>query len=297
MGQRAPVTTIRRGFTLVELLVVIAIIGVLVCLLLPAVQSSREAARRTQCQNHLKQFGLAFHQHHDSLQFFPTGGWDWITPPKYVNGTPATGRAQQAGWGFQLLPYIEQTAVWNGGGAATDIDKAVFAIGATTRVFFCPARRPPQTVTYSYPGYLNGLEAKHALCDYSASSLDGYGVVRQYDPRRMAEITDGTSHTFLVGDKRLNRAHLGQAQADDNEGYTCGWNEDTVRLTSQRPQPDFIGDPSLFGGKLFGSSHPAQFNMTFADGSVRSLSYQIELSTFQSLGNVGDGQTVSLDAL
>src|SRR5262245_42770934 len=120
---------LRHGFTLVELLVVIAIIGVLVSLLLPAVQSSREASRRTMCQNNLKQMGLAFHQHHDALQVFPTGGWDWMTPPTYVNGAPATGSAQQAGWGFQILPYIEQTAVWNGGSGANDNDKALLAIG------------------------------------------------------------------------------------------------------------------------------------------------------------------------
>ena len=287
----------RRGFTLVELLVVIAIIGVLVSLLLPAVQASREASRRTQCQNQLKQISLAFHQHHDTLQFFPTGGWDWMTPPTFVNGTPATGRAQQAGWGYQILPFVEQTAVWNGGGGTTDTDKALFAIAAPTKLFFCPSRRPPQTVTYSYPGYLNGVEAKHALCDYAASSLDASGVVRQYDPRRMAEITDGTSHTLLVGDKRLNRAKLGQPQADDNEGYTCGWNEDTVRLTSQRPQIDFIGDPSLFGGKAFGSSHPSAFCIALADGSVRTLAYTVELGAFKSLGDVDDGLVVNVDGL
>src|SRR5262245_56091327 len=120
----------RRAFTLVELLVVIAIIGTLVSLLLPAVQATREASRRTQCQNNLKQMWLAFHQHHDTLRFFPTGGWDWITPPTYISGTPSTGRPQQAGWGFQILPYVEQTATWNGGGGATDNDKALFAIAA-----------------------------------------------------------------------------------------------------------------------------------------------------------------------
>jgi prepilin-type N-terminal cleavage/methylation domain-containing protein len=289
--------TSRRAFTLVELLVVIAIIGVLVGLLLPAVQASRESSRRLQCQNNLKQMGLAFHQHHDGLQFFPTGGWDWTTPPTYVNGAPATGRAQQAGWGFQILPYVEQTAVWNGGSGVTDLDKALVAIGAPIKLFFCPTRRPPQTVTYSSPGYLNGVAVKHALCDYSASNLDGNGAIRRYDPRRMAEITDGTSNTLLIGEKRLNRAQLGQAQADDNEGYTCGWNEDTVRLASQRPQPDFIGDPSLFGGKLFGSSHPMKFNVLLADGSVRSLAYSIDPAIFKALGNLGDGQAVNVDGL
>lgn len=283
---------LRSGFTLVELLVVIAIIGVLVALLLPAVQASREAARRTQCQNNLKQLTLAFHHHHDALLFFPTGGWDWATPPNYVNGRPATGRDQQAGWGFQVLPYIEQTATWNGGNSSTDTDRALFAMATPIKAFFCPTRRPPQVVTYSYPGYLGGVNATHALSDYAASNLDGNGVVRQYEPRRMAEITDGTSSTLLLGDKRLNRAQLGQAQADDNEGYTCGWNEDSVRLASQRPQPDYFGAPTLYGGKAFGSSHPDSFNVSLADGSVRTFSYSINQATFKLLGDISDGQTV-----
>jgi prepilin-type N-terminal cleavage/methylation domain-containing protein/prepilin-type processing-associated H-X9-DG protein len=287
----------RQGFTLIELLVAIAIISILIGLLLPAVQKVREAASRTQCQNNLKQIGLAFHSHHDALQFFPTGGWDWTTPPTYVNGVPAVGADQQAGWGFQILPYIEQQAVWSGGQATTDFDRALVAMGSPIRTFFCPTRRAPQTVTYSIAGYLGGIDAKHALCDYAASNLDNTGVVRQFRPTRMADIVDGTSNTCMVGDKRLNLARLGQPQADDNEGYTCGWNEDTVRWTSQRPQPDFIGDPSLYGGKLFGSSHIGRFNMVFADGSVRSISYSVSQATFKALGDVADGQVIDLDGL
>jgi prepilin-type N-terminal cleavage/methylation domain-containing protein/prepilin-type processing-associated H-X9-DG protein len=289
--------TTRTAFTLIELLVVIAVIAILIGLLVPAVQKVRESAARTDCSNNLKQLGLAFHSHHDQHKFFPTGGWDWTTPPTFVNGTPQIGFDQKAGWGFQILPYIEQESIWLGGGATTDTARSIAAVGAVLKVFFCPTRRSPQTVTWSDPSYLAGATVTHGLCDYAASNLDGTGVVRQYNPVRIRQITDGTSTTLLLGEKRLNLTQLGQPQADDNEGYTAGWNEDTVRLVSQSPQPDFLGSPTLFGGKLFGSSHPGRFNVVLADGAVRTVGYAIGVPIFQAFGGIDDGKTVDVDGL
>jgi prepilin-type N-terminal cleavage/methylation domain-containing protein/prepilin-type processing-associated H-X9-DG protein len=284
----------RRGaFTLVELLVVIAIVAVLVGLLLPAVQKVREAAMRMKCGNNLKQIGLAFQNHHSTWHYFPSGGWYSFTPPSYSGCQPQVGADQQAGWGFQILPYVEGDTAWGGGNATTDVNRAVVAIGTTNPVFFCPTRRQPQTVTYgdNYNPPLTGGKITHALCDYAASNKEGTGVVRQFNPVRIMEIGDGTSHTLLVAEKRMNRALLGTKQTDDNQGYTCGFNFDTIRKTSKQPAPDYFA-PTGDGGGLFGGPHPGVLNTVFADGSVHALSYGIEQKVFKNLGDKADGQYV-----
>jgi prepilin-type N-terminal cleavage/methylation domain-containing protein/prepilin-type processing-associated H-X9-DG protein len=286
----------RPAFSLIELLVVIAIIGTLIGLLLPAVQKIREAAARAKCQNNLKQIGLAFHNHHTQLGYFPTGGWDWSSTPTYVNGQPAVGAKQEAGWGFQILPYVEAENAWRGGGATTDDGRIRAACGAALPVFFCPTRRAPQTVVFSFPGFFNDQALTCALCDYAAANWELSGVIRQYQPNRIDDITDGTSNTLLVGEKRLNLNFLGQVQKDDDTGYASGWDPDVIRQTEIAPKPDYVaaqGD----GERRFGSSHPLRFNAVFADGSVRTIAYSVEPGLFRRIGDKADGQPVDLNSL
>jgi prepilin-type N-terminal cleavage/methylation domain-containing protein len=165
----------RIAFTLVELLVVIAIIGILIALLLPAVQAAREAARRAQCTNHLKQMCLAFHTHHDVHKFFPSGGRFWQDFPTY-GGTAAAlsdtagptdiAPYQCAGWGFQILPYMEQTAGHEGAGGTTVEQKARIGIGLVIPAHYCPSRRSAEARLASsahrekYANTSSGLEMK-----------------------------------------------------------------------------------------------------------------------------------------
>ena len=278
----------RGGFTLIELLVVIAIIAVLVALLVPAVQKVRAAAARTQCQNNLRQIGLAFQSHHATHKFFPSGGWDWYTPPSYVGNTPDIGAQQQASWAFQILPYMDSTDTWQAG--------ALKAVGTPNVVFFCPTRRRPQTVTfadqYTPPLTTNG-QVTHALGDYGGSNWEGTGVLVRYKPCRIAEITDGTSNTLMVSEKRLNLTNLGQPQPDDNEGYTAGWDEDTIRSTAAAPAMDFSGS-GWDQTRRFGSSHAEGVFAVFADGTVRMISYSVDPNVFLNLGHKSDGKIVNL---
>jgi prepilin-type N-terminal cleavage/methylation domain-containing protein len=289
-----------RAFTLVELLVVIAIIGILVALLLPAVQSAREAARRTQCTNQLKQLALATHNHHDQYQKLPNGGEHYSFAPDYsANGAPMVNDPQRAGWGFQILPFMEQMPLWEGGGKTTVADKQIQVISAAVPGFYCPSKRNPAALPSQGSWYGPSGTYPHGATDYAASNVENTGAIVHNAPNKqdaisLAAITDGTSNTLLIGEKRLNRAYLGQYQSDDNEGYTSGWDHDTVRSTNLEPRPDFVAADGSYGDSRFGSSHPGGFLAAACDGSVKFVPYTIDLPTFKNFGNRQDGQAIQL---
>lgn len=275
----------RIAFTLIELLVVIAIIAVLIGLMLPAVQMARESAARSQCQNNMKQIGLALHMHHDSFQFFPTAGSPNAMFPNTISGSPAIGPSQQCSWMYQILPYLEQQALWSNPRAAPRV---------AVKTYFCPSRRGPMLLR-------GGVYAGNAESDYSGSAWKAsIQTFFQVNPNivRITQISDGTSNTFAVGEKSLCLATLGTGlDSNDEQGYITGYDDDTVSFLSVKdasgatiyqPTRDPTGNcTSGTGG--FGSSHPGRFHAVFADGSVHGINYSISLLSLNALCGINDG--------
>jgi prepilin-type N-terminal cleavage/methylation domain-containing protein/prepilin-type processing-associated H-X9-DG protein len=310
-SRQAPRRVSLGGFTLVELLVVIAIIGILVALLLPAIQAAREAARRAQCLNNLKQIGLAFQLHADAREIFPTGGFgQWArrrtdgSNPKAKNpedrGRPLHAPEQNWGWAYQILPYIEQQALW----AMTVGEIRPVPVAA----YFCPTRGTNRVfdiegslrAMIDYAG--NGGSSNEGTSDYAMMGNGKDGVVvrvsskpnETYGPLVVPgrQIEDGTSNTLLVGEKNLNAARLGGRQGNDDAGWIEGWDHDTIRWGYFQPTADFNHaslEPPVPVLSAFGSSHAAMFNAAFCDGSVRSISHDVDLGVFRLVCSRDDG--------
>ena len=327
----------RGAFTLVELLVVIAIIGILVALLLPAIQAAREAARRAQCMNNMKQIGIAIHNYHDTFKRIPNSRrkCDWIT------------------WAAELWPYLEDA------NAKTLWDSKVDYYGQTEQArtyqvptYLCPSRRAPPQI--SLDGDTNAGSTKHfpgACGDYACNVGNGnpstdspvvldppkrtkkiqlangafvFGTLRGgsqdgesadgctgIDPGKMspttyttfAKIEDGLSQTLFVGEKHVPIGYLGRGKANDNSVYN----------------PDYLKSHGRFGGVIFGglasaaqgandndvnsfnerfgSWHPGICQFVWGDAHVSSIKNEIDEVTLSYLCNRWDGNVINRDDL
>jgi prepilin-type N-terminal cleavage/methylation domain-containing protein len=330
--RRKPVKTRSRfGFTLVELLVVIAIIGILSGLLLPAVQASRETARRLQCRNNLKQIGLACQSHLSRQRHFPTGGWGywWI-------GDPDRGfsQSQPGGWVYNILPDLELTALRNRGKGAKEADKktaAVAVVHTPISEMICPSRRSVGLYQKSIAGTFIAYNADEndpndnvlARSDYAACcgsqsfndvgagpmsfeeaaefhwpdsntpSSPRYqdGVIYQRSAIKPTDIRRGSSHTIIAGEKYINpENYYTGLDPGDNESLYTGQNNDNYRVTSAPPCRDQRGETN---STRFGSAHAAACHFVMCDGSVHSVSYDVDPDAFKLYGSRNNPTTLS----
>ena len=303
----------RRAFTLVELLVVIAIIGVLVALLLPAVQMAREAARRTQCINHLKQLGLACHNYHDTYGTLPNSRHD-------ANFT----------WMTMILPQIEQPALF----AKWNVNNSSFYAQTTEcqqariGVYYCPSRRTsagakftdePQDNTTT-PLYKSAT-GDYAICtgDSSVNGGDywqwngvdtpanGAGILwngnmsttpavlpggAPFKGVAFREITDGTSNTLLVGDKHIYIKGLNDVNYGDGGAFN-GDKGHAHRCVG--PNLPLSKGPYDTTARAFGSYHPGVTNFVLVDGSVRALQNNTNATMLGYFAGKDDGQVIKID--
>jgi prepilin-type N-terminal cleavage/methylation domain-containing protein/prepilin-type processing-associated H-X9-DG protein len=292
-----------RGFTLIEVLVVVTIIGVLVSLLLPAVNAAREAARRAHCVNNLMQLSVALENY---------SGAHGVLPPGVVNDTgPILNqpRGYHVGWMVMLLPFVEGRSVARQFDGATSLYDAanLTARRAAIATFLCPSdttpvRRPDDGVASN----------NYAACHHDAEKPIGArdrGVFFLNSRVRHEDITDGTSHTIFLGEKLRNALDLGWASGTRaslrNVGtrinnpdllYGTGpilpWSEEDSIEGTPPPLPD-PANPRLVGG--FASRHSGGANFAFGDGAVRFLTSGINRAIFRRLAARADGEMIDDD--
>jgi prepilin-type N-terminal cleavage/methylation domain-containing protein len=333
--QRQP----RRAFTLIELLVVIAIISILIGLTLPAVQKVREAANKVSCSNNLKQIGLAVHTHEATLNALPTYGYldagGKAYPPSMVVGisqmNPDGPKQELAGWGYQLLPYIEQENLWRDPTTAN-------ILGTPLRVFHCPSRGNSRVVNFNAnpfqannPGtgaplwYLNGVPNNYppsvavAQTDYAANGgiAPGDGLSGAFSYLIQANVTSppvrptlktfasyrkGQSNAVIIGEKLINRATPPGQEGGDLYGYAGNYTASTIRWSGDgsasypylTPQGDFANpNTAVDGGGRFGSPHRGTVLFVFGDGHVGRVSTSVDGGVFYALCDVNNQRSVT----
>lgn len=312
----------RPAFTLVELLVVIAIIGVLVALLLPAVQAARESARRTQCTNKLKQLSLALHNYVDTAGVFPPQGF------------PTHGTPNAWGWGPMLFPFIEMQAMYQALGVNTKmppganvgtlpLPQTVFSGGMLLQqkidAFICPS----DGNTVLNPFYANPRNSSNSSARYSksnylcnqqviATAVGGFNKLPPPRCTRIAEITDGTSNVLLLGERALRvnpvqrRSTAGIVwglPTNNSDAATCfhpnhpintADPSDDFRANSYTQYASLARTPSNCNAHLASSNHPNGAMFSLCDGSVRFINQNIASNPI-AYSNGGSGCTSTGD--
>jgi prepilin-type N-terminal cleavage/methylation domain-containing protein/prepilin-type processing-associated H-X9-DG protein len=271
----------RRGFTLIELLVSIAVIAILIALLLPAVQMAREAARRTQCRNHLKQIGLALHNYHDAHRAFPIGN------------VPRTNFTFQS----MILPQLDQSTLYNRinynyNGTCFDwkmsLPLAQDPGKIPVPVYFCPSDPLSNQEVDTNTG-------AHMPIDYlgvSGSAPTAHdGALYSGSRTSLRDFTDGASSTFLVGERGIPEAR------------DLGWSLCAYGPTGDGDQDNVLsslgglraGKSDNFHNNHFWSYHPQSAQFVFADGSVKTLSFSVDHNIITAMATRNGGEIYSYD--
>lgn len=302
-----------RGFTLVELLVVIAIIGILIALLLPAVQAAREAARRAQCTNNLKQIALALHNYHDTHRVLPAGNL-FSVRLNYTGNWCSEGSTSEsrAPWTVLILPYIEQSALHdrfdfrlqftstsNMPGAA--VNHAQFAIA--TKAYQCPSNinARDDNNNGSYFGVQGGGPTPACTSQSSQRVFFNNGLLYSNSNTKFADILDGTSNVFLIGETkyclnergRSDGIHVGWASAGKRDDWGMPLNLAAAMLQiNSYAKHGGNSDTLNYMSRLFGSFHPGGCQFAFADGSVHFVSDTVDINIYQQTAVRDDGLPV-----
>ena len=312
--------TVRTAFTLIELLVVITIIAILIGLLVPAVQKVREAAARTQCQNNLKQIGLALHSYHEANKRFPPG---YAAGGPYLDG--ATDTAPGWGWAAFLLPYLEQGPLYGQLNFNQPVPKSA-AIQTMLSLYLCPSDITPPAAFAVPDGFGNTVciaapTSYAACCGGDASDTrdpTGDGVFYRNSRIRIADLRDGTSQTFLVGERAWANANGAWAGAipggviKRGQSNPCQPNipgawypASTIAIAHAHLNNALVDPDGSAGMDDFSSMHLGGAFFVFADGSVHFIrsvstdnpdgSYTSDGLVFQALGTRANGEVVPGD--